>query len=78
MARMDGTVLHHKNESFRLSSCSRAMIDLLPCFPEMHQCQQSSVWPLLAVLVLERICEFVLRLDKLATTSFGLTVSFLA
>ena len=53
-------------------------MDLLPCFPEMHQCQQPLVWPLLAVLVLERICEFVLRLDKLATTSFGLTVSFLA
>ena len=48
------------------------------CFQDMNACLQSSVWPLLAVLVLERICEFVLRLDKLATTSFGLTVSFLA
>ncbi len=51
---------------------------VLACFQEVYACLPSLVWPLLAVLVLERICEFVLRLDKLATTSFGLTVSFLA
>ena len=52
--------------------------DAQSCGPGRDALTSAKLEVLHAVMVLERICEAVLRLDKLANEIAGLTLSFLA